>query len=107
MQVHLYIIILQFPPCLLKNQKQLGEDPIWAVVAAQGWMKCFLENSCAESLIVFGIAGMLDSDFLDSVIHSFIWPVYLPSVGEDLSLSIALVHLYTFGCSVPFSCIIQ
>ena len=50
MQVHLYTMILQFPPCLLKNQKQLGEDLIWAVVAAQSQMKCFLENSCAQSL---------------------------------------------------------
>ena len=50
---------------------------------------------------------MLDSDFLDSVIHSLACPVYLPSVGVDLILGIFLVGLYTFGCSVPFSCMIQ
>ena len=50
---------------------------------------------------------MLDSDFLDSVIHSLIWPVRLPFVGVDLIFSIVLVCLCTFGCSVPFSCIIQ
>ena len=56
---------------------------------------------------VSGLAGMLDHDFLDSVIHSFIWSVCLPSVGVDLIFSIALVCLYIFGCSVPFFCIIQ
>ena len=96
MQVHLYTMILQFHPCLL-NQKQLGEDLIWAVVTAQGQMRCFLENSCEQSLTILGIAGMLDSDFLDSVIHSFICPVHLPSVGVDLIFSIVLVCLYTFG----------
>ena len=105
MQAHLYTMILQFPPCCLKNE--LWEDLIWAVVAAQSRMKCFLENSHAQSPIVLGIAGMLDSDFLDSVIHSFIWAIHLPSVGVDLIFSIALIHLYIFGCSVPFSCIIQ
>ena len=94
MLVHLYTMILQFPPCFLKNQDQLWQDQIWAVAATQSQMKCFL-------------AGMLHSDFLDSVIHSFIWAVHLPSVGVDLIFSIALVRLYTFGCSVPFSCIIQ
>ena len=107
MQFHLYTMILQFPPCLLKNQKQLREDLIWAVVTAQGQMKSFLENSHEQSLTVLGIAGMLDSDFLDSVMHSFVWPVCLPYVGVDLIFSIVLVHLYTFGCSVLFSCIIQ
>ena len=50
MQVHLYTVILQFPPCLVKNQKQLREDLIWAVATAQGQMKCFLENSREQSL---------------------------------------------------------
>ena len=34
-------------------------------------------------------------------------PVHLTSVGVDQIFSIVLVHLYTFGCSVPFSCMIQ
>ena len=48
-QVHLYTMILQFPPCLL-NQKQFEEDLIWAVVTAQGQIKYFLENSHEQSL---------------------------------------------------------
>ena len=45
-QFHLYTMILQFPPCLLiLNQKELKEDLIWAMLIAQGLVKCFLENS--------------------------------------------------------------
>ena len=76
------------------------------MLIAQGWMKHFLKNS-HEHETILGIAGVLDSDLLDSVIHSFICPVHLPSVGVDLIFSIVLVCLYTFGCSVPFSCMIQ
>ena len=93
-QFHLYTMILHFPPCLL-NQKQLEEDLIWAVSTAQGLVKCFLENSREQSLTVLGIAGMLDSDLLDSVIHSFMCPVRSTSVGVDLIFSIVLVCLYT------------
>ena len=57
MQVHLYTMILQLPPCLL-NQKQLEEDLIRAVSIAQGWIKCILENSCEQSLTILEIAGM-------------------------------------------------
>ena len=105
-QFHLYTMILQFPPCLL-NQKQLEEDLIWAVSTAQGLVKHFLENSHEQSLTILGIAGMLGSDFLVSVNQSFMCPVRLTSVGVDLIFSIVLVCLYTFGCSVPFSCMIQ
>ena len=47
MQVHLYTMVLQFPPCLLiLNQKELEDEClIWEVSIAQGLMKCFVENS--------------------------------------------------------------
>ena len=48
-QFHLYTMILQFSPCLL-NQKELTVDLIWAVLTAQGLVKCFLENSHEQSL---------------------------------------------------------
>ena len=76
-------------------------------VNCAGLVKHFLENSYEQSLTILGITGMLDSDLLDSVVHSFMCPVYLTSVGVDLIFSIVLVCLYTFGCSVPISCIIQ
>ena len=91
-QFHLYTMILQFPPCLL-NQKQLKEDLIWAVTTAQDLVKRFLENSHEQSLTILGIAGMLDSDFLDSVDQSSMCPVCSTSVGVDLIFSIVLVHL--------------
>ena len=50
-QFHLYTMILQFPPCLLiLIQKELKEDLIWAMLIAQGLVKCFLENSHEQSL---------------------------------------------------------
>ena len=105
-QFHLYTMVLQFPPCL-PNQKQLKEDLIWAVLTAQGLVKHFLENSREQSQDHIGNSWMLDCDLLDSVIHSIMCPVHSTSVGVNLIFSIVLVCLYIFGCSVPFSCMIQ